>query len=419
VNAIVLLLGLLALSYLGSVLRGERAIRGIGLPSGAEYLCLGVALGPHALGVISKPLLDSFTPLLLVAASWITFIAGLGYSRVGSRPIAAGRAAVGVLGATAVGAAVFGAVYGALPLVAPELLGERVLLASGAACVSSGTTRQAVRWVVQRYSARGPLADTLADYARASALVPVVVVGALMAWFAVPGLSFMAFPARAGLTFGIGALLGLVALALLSRSLTRDEIWGILMGTSLLSMGVAARLGLSAPAATFALGLLIGTLSRHRLQLSDMLRPTERAVLLPMAVLAGALVDVRSAPAAAVIVPLCLAVRCVAELARGLVLVALSRTARPAGPFVAYGLMSTGDVTLACAVSIALAFDRPIALTLLAVAATGLLLGELVAPLALRRALARAGELEPSAPQTPAATPSPVERDVEREADPA
>jgi hypothetical protein len=418
-NAVLLLLGLLALSYLGSVLRGERAIRGLGLPSGAEYLCLGVVLGPHVLGIISKPLLESFAPLLLVAASWITFIAGLGYSRVGARPIAAGRALVGVVGAALVGAAVFVAVYQALPLVAPALLDDRVLLAGGAACLSSGTTRQAVRWVVQRYSAQGPLADALADYARASALVPVLSMAALMAWFSVPGLAFLAFPVRAGATLGIGALLGLVALALLSRRLTRDEIWGILVGTSLLSMGVAARLGLSAPAATFALGLLIGTLSRRRSELSDMVRPTERAVLLPMAVLAGALVDVKSAPAAAVLVPLCLGVRCLAELARGGLLVAFSRAARPAGPLVAYGLISTGDVSLACAVSIALAFERPAALTLLAIGAAGLLLGELVAPLALRRSLSRAGELAASPALAPQAQPPAVTAAADRGADAA
>src|SRR5690606_32864343 len=112
----------------------ERAIRGIGLPSGAEYLCLGVALGSHALGIIGRPLLETFEPLLVVAASWITFIAGLGYNRVGARPIAPSRALVGVLGAMLAGLGVFAAVYFALPLIGPELLDDRALLAGGAGC---------------------------------------------------------------------------------------------------------------------------------------------------------------------------------------------------------------------------------------------------------------------------------------------
>jgi len=414
-NAILLLLGLLALSYVGSLLRGDRAIRGLGLPSGAEYLCLGVVLGSHALGIIDRPLLESFEPLLVVAASWIAFIAGLGYNRVGVRPIAFGRAALGVLGAALAGLAVFAAVYFALPFVAPRLMEDRVLCAGGAGCVCSGTTRQAVRWVVQRYAAVGPLSDALADYARASALVPVVGLGLLLAYFPVPGLAFIGFSARAGLTLGIGALLGLVALALLSRGVTRDETWGILVGTALLSMGVAARLGLSPLAASFALGLTIGMLSRRRAELTSMVRPTERAVLLPLAVLAGALVDVTAAPRVLVLVPLALAARYAMEFVRGLWLCAGSAPARRAGPLVGYALVSTGEVTLACAVSIAVAFERPAALGVLAIAAAGLLLGEVVAPLALRRALVRTGELDLNA--EPLWEPRPG--DAERSSDPA
>jgi hypothetical protein len=415
VNAVLLLLGLLALSYLGSALRGDRAIRGLGLPSGAEYLCLGVGLGSHGLGIISKSLLESFEPLLVVIASWIAFIAGLGYSRVGTRPLAAGRALVGVLSTALVALAVFAAVFYAVPWLAPELLRDRVLVAGGAACVCSGSTRQAVRWVVQRYSATGPLADALADYARASALVPVLGLGLLLAFFPTPELAFMPLAARAGMTVGIGVSLGLVGLALVSRGVTRDELWGILVGTSLLSMGVAARLGLSPVTASFALGLSIGTLSHRRAELTAMVRPTERAVLLPMAVLAGALVDLRAAPGVAIIVPLALAARFAIELVRGLLLCAVSSAARRAGPLTGYALLSTGDVSLACAVSIAVAFHAPAALTVLAVAAGGLLLGELLGPLALRRVLVRAGELELDA--QPPWTPSPTE--PERSQDPA
>ena len=413
-NAILLLLGLLALSYLGSALRGERAIRGIGLASGAEYVCLGIALGPRALGIVSETLLESFAPLLLVGASWITFSAGLGYGRVGERSIAPLRALLGVLGTLLVGLAVFGAVHAALPIVAPALMAERLLVALGAACVASGTTRQAVRWVVQRQAARGPLSDTLADHARASSLVPVVAIACLLTLTPAPGLEVLAFPARVGLTFGIGALLGLIALALLSRGLTRDETWGILVGTSLLSMGVTTRLGLSPLAATFALGLTLGALPRRHGELSLMVRPTERAVLLPLAVLAGALLDPRAAPAIAFVVPIALAARFAAEPVRGALLLATSPAARPAGIAVAYGLVSTGEVTLACGVSLVLAFDGAVARTVLGVAVGGLLLGEIVAPLALRRALGRAGELD--SPEGPIWSMPPEEAPVSGDA---
>jgi len=397
VNALFLLIGLLVLSYLGSMLRGDRAIRGIGLPSGAEYLFLGFILGSHVLGVIPQELVLSFEPLLVIGASWIAFIAGLVYTQIGERRIVLHRALVGIIGTTLVAAGVGTAVWFALPFIAPQLMSDRVLLAGGSAIVSCASTRQAVRWIVQRHAASGPLSDALADFARASALVPVLGLSLLLAWFPDPKLAVFSFALRASLAWGVGIVLGLVALALASRGIKRDEMWGILVGTSLLAMGVSARLGLSSIAAAFALGITLGVASRRRAELAAMLRPTERAVLLPLAVLAGALIDVRQAPAVAWLIPLAIAGRFAAELVRGVWLLIASRSARLAGPLVGYNLLSSGDVTLACAVSIALSFERPAAFSILAVAAAGVIVGELVAPLALKRSLGRAGELESGA----------------------
>ena len=65
-----LLLGLLVLAYFGGILVGDRTIRGFGLPSGSEYLLLGLAVGPRALGIVHSALIDAFTPVLLVGSSW-------------------------------------------------------------------------------------------------------------------------------------------------------------------------------------------------------------------------------------------------------------------------------------------------------------------------------------------------------------
>ncbi len=397
-NAILLLLGLLVLSYVGSALHGTRSIRGLGLPSGAEYLCLGFVLGSNVLGLIPPSLLEIFEPLLLVGASWIAFVAGLTFTQVGQRRLAFGRACVGVLSTLLLGLGVAAAVWFVLPLLAPELLQERITLAGGIAIVCCGSTRQALRWIVQRHAAHGPLSDALADYARASALVPVLGLSFLMAHFPEPSLVAAGFAARVGATWGIGMLFGLIAVLLVGRGLTRDEIWGLLVGTSLLSMGVAARLGLSSVAAVFALGLTLGALSTHRVELYTMVRPTERAVLLPLAVLAGALIQLRDARAVALLVALAIGARFFGELARGGLLMLASSAARHAGPLVGLSLVSSGDVTLACAVSIALSFHGPAGLTVLAVAGAGLLVGELVGPFALRRCLLRAGELAVEAP---------------------
>lgn len=392
-SAIALLLGLFLLSYVGSSLVGKRVIAGFGLPSGAEYLVLGFLLGPHALGIISRSLLASFEPLLVVGAAWIALCSGLTYTLVGERRIRPLLALLGVLGTLLVLAVTGGATWLALPFVRVLEPTERLLVAGGVGVVSCGCTRQAVRWVVERYAASGPLSDVLADQARASAFVPVFGVSLLLAAFPSPALAAVPLEARVAITWCVGGLLALVAFLLVERGLVKDEVWGIIVGTSLLVMGVSARLGLSAVASAFALGLCLGVLSRRRRELAAMLRPTERGVLLPLALLAGALVNLREAPGAALCVPLAIAARLGAELVRGAGLWLLVPRARPAGLLIGQCFSSTGEVSLACAVSLALSLRTPLAQTVLVVAVANVLTGELLAPLALRRALARAGEL--------------------------
>jgi hypothetical protein len=398
-SAIALLLGLLVLSYMGGIVRGGRAIQGFGLPSGAEYLCLGFVCGSHVLGLVPETLLEAFRPLLLVGAAWIALVAGLGYTRIGDRRIRVSNALVGVLSATLVGSAVGAAVWFVLPHLRPDLASDRSLLAGGMAILSCASTRHAVRWVVLRYAAKGPLSDALADYARASALVPIFGLSLLFAHSSVPGLLEIGLLGRALLTWGIGAILGLVAVLLIGRGLTRDEIWGVIVGTLLLAVGVAAELGLSGVSAAFSLGLTLGVLSAQRPQLVRMLRPTEPAVLVPLAVLAGALMSLHDPRLLWLLVPLGLGARGVAELLRGALLSLGSRAARPAGPIVGLGMMTMGEITLACAVSLELSFERGAAKSLLAIGIISMLAGELIGPLALRRALRLAGELEAGEPE--------------------
>jgi hypothetical protein len=398
-SAIALLLGLLVLSYLGGIVRGGRAIQGFGLPSGAEYLCLGFVCGGHVLGLISASLIDSFRPVLLVGAAWLALVTGLGYTRIGDRPIRLSSALIGVFSALLVALALGAAAWFAIGRLRPDLAADRSLLAGGIAIVSCASTRHAVRWVVQRYAAKGPLSDALADYARASALVPILGLSLLLAQSSVPGLVAIGFAGRVALTWGIGLTLGLVAVLLIGRGLTRDETWGVVVGTLLLTTGVAAELGLSALSAAFSLGLTLGCLSSRRPELVRMLRPTESAVLLPLAVLAGALVNLHEAPGLWLLVPLGLGARFVVELARGALLALCTKAARPAGPLVGLGMMAMGEMTLACAVAIALSFHTPAAKSVLALAVVAVLAGELLGPLTLRRALSRAGELDAGEPE--------------------
>jgi hypothetical protein len=390
-ESIALLLGLLLLAYLGSGLVGGRAIRGFGLPSGAEYLVLGFALGPHVLDVVGRSLAQSFEPVALVGTGWLALVIGVGYVRVADRYMAPGRAVAGVVLGVVTCAAVAAIAYYATPYFADFQGFERLALALGMGAVASVTTRHSVRWVVERHGARGPLSDFAADAARASALVPPL--GLCLVFVLVPGgaLVEVSAPWRALATLLLGVALGFIAALLLGRDFRRDESWGVLLGTGLLVLGAADRLGLSLVAAMFAMGLTLAA-SRHRLEIKAMLTPTEKPVLLPVTLLAGANLNLELPTGVYGIVVAALLAKVLVRLLLGFV---LSRgPARGAGG-ADFGLsmLAAGGFSMAAALAFAARIEGQLADAVLLFAALATLLGEWLGPSALRRALERSGEL--------------------------
>ncbi|HVJ15050.1 MAG TPA: potassium transporter Kef, partial [Polyangiaceae bacterium] len=273
-------------------------------------------------------------------------------------------------------------------------LGADQRLASlGAGLVMAETTRHMIRWVAERHGAHGPLSDWLADMARGSALVPVAAVAALSASFPHEGM-VLPFAARLGITFGVGIVLGLVATVLLGREFRQTESWGILIGTSLLGMGVAVRLGLSPLGTSFALGLTLSVVSKHQLDIRALVQPTEKPVMLPVLLIAGLYVDFALLRQFWPLVLAALCARLLAELVRGALINVLVPASRASGPLIGAGLVAIGPITMAAALALNMRMPSPITAAVLNLAVVGALFGELIGPVTLRRALERAGETQ-------------------------
>jgi hypothetical protein len=272
---------------------------------------------------------------------------------------------------------------------------EVIAFAAVAGIVCSETTRHSVRWVVERHGAKGPLADLAADTARASALFGSLALSVVNSWLpgaALPGFSVLE---RVGVSLGLGVVLGLTATLLLGREFRRDESWGILLGTSLLGTGAAARLNLSPLSTTFAMGLTLAIVSRHRLDIKAMVTPTEKPVLLPVALLAGAYVNVKLPTVLLVIVGAALVVKILARVLCGSLLSVSMKPVRGVGLEVGGSMLSSGALALALALAFAVRHPGTVADSVLLLAALGVLIGEWLGPGALRRALSRAGEIKP------------------------
>ncbi|MEO7096907.1 MAG: potassium transporter Kef, partial [Polyangiales bacterium] len=95
-NTIVVLMGLLLFSYLGTFLaRGGKGL-GAGLPSSSEFLVIGVLAGPLVLGAMTRASLETFDPIAYVAAGWLALSSGLEYGYAGSRRVSIARLAQGI-----------------------------------------------------------------------------------------------------------------------------------------------------------------------------------------------------------------------------------------------------------------------------------------------------------------------------------
>jgi Kef-type K+ transport system membrane component KefB len=395
-NTLVLMMALVGLSFLSGIFGRGRSIRGLGLPSGAEWVILGFLLGPDLLGAIDRPMQLDIEPVLYVAVGWVGLVLGLDYGVVRSRRLRRGRIALGVFLGLVTVAAVAGAAWFLAPYLGAALSPrDRLVLALGLGAVGSETTSNAVRWVAERHGALGPLSELLDDLAEAKDVVPIVAAGiglCLHPRFEIPHAAASASLIVPGAVLVTAALLGGICSIMLRREERSEQSWGIIVGIALLAAGTTARLGLPVITALFTIGLVIGVSSRHRDRLVGMIDPTKRSALLPVLLLAGA----RIAPGQFARYGLVVAG---VVLARAAVLhvigLGVARLVTLPSPERRLGLamLPAGELTISIGLSFALVFPGAIGEAVLLSAAVVTLLGEAVGPIALRAALRRAGEL--------------------------
>jgi hypothetical protein len=125
-----------------------------------------------------------------------------------------------------------------------------------------------------------------------------------------------------------------------------------------------------------------------------MVAPTERPVLLPALLLAGAHLSFHDNPRLPWIAVTAIAMRFAAKIVVGWILTAASPAARKAGGLVGLSLMSSGALAMSIGLAFALRFPGMLGDTVLVVAALSATVGEFVGPASLRMALKRAGEID-------------------------
>jgi hypothetical protein len=395
-----LLLALLVVAYIGSLWAAARG-RSFGSPSGAEYVVLGCLLGPRALGVVGDEALASFEPVAHVALGWIALGYGLECGLVGERPAPLRSNLLAIAVTTMTACTVAGCVYWVANRLGFAGSPPLPVLAVTLGLVSAETTRHALRRVSERHEARGPLSELVAEVAAADDALVLVGLSFLFAVATGPlQVGELRVPEAGGAaaTLAVGVVLGGALAWLLARAPRHVEWWTLLLGGAWIATGAATRVGLSAMAATFAMGLTLSIASREAPRLRALVLATEGPVLLPALLLAGAHLGLPHGSGEALIVAGAIGGRVVSSLVMGTLMAGARKSTRAGTRWLGLGLLSSGTLTMMVAFSVQLREGGMIGRLALLTAAGGTLLGELFGPFALRRALRRAGELQDREP---------------------
>jgi Kef-type K+ transport system membrane component KefB len=289
-NESLLLVVIVAVSYLAAHVVFDRLARRFTIVSGAEYLLLGIVLGPQVSGLLAPDIIDSFSPLVTLGLGWIGTLTGAqlllrGLVRV---PAVTYRVAMAeaVLSGTVLWGALFGVLHWGLELrvetatIAAAALALVGILSSsaGVRVFSVGTSVPIVRQLEVAVSLQAVLAsaglallfalrhDTPAGLPRA--LVPTE-------WMAI--------------TIAIGVVGGVLFHVFVGDERKIDRLFISLAGAIILVSGAAAALRLSPVFAALVFGAILANTSTSRAELTAALRRVERPFQFVLLLFAGAI----------------------------------------------------------------------------------------------------------------------------------
>lgn len=401
-----LFLTLMLLALIGSLLSERPELRRMGMASGIEFVVMGILVGPHLLGLVTHHTVSGFEPLLLMALGWLAAALGIQHGVYEGQWVGLRVYFTGVALATVTGGGVLAATY----LMAVHVLGwgvtDSVLLSLGCFAVCAGTTHLGVRWATEERTSEHPLSRLLGGLSVADDLPPLLALAVLTAWApsaetALP-LSGWGW-ALAGL--GLGVALGATVAALLGRTLERTELWPVLLGAVLLVVGIALRLEWPLLTTSFLFGASLALLSPHRGAIRRLVVRTERPLLLPSLLLAGALVELPRSSGEWLLVGLAVLVRLALQFVGGAAVAQSFAASREAGPALRRSLMPAGSASLAIGLTVLLRHPGGAGRVVLVVAVAVTLIGELLGGRALRRVLTAQNGSSESEPPPVEASP--------------
>jgi Kef-type K+ transport system membrane component KefB len=361
--------------------------------SAAEYLVLGILLGPQVLGALSPSLLNGLTPVVTLALGWIGATVGTEFrlTRLVATPARSFRIAFAESALTFVTVAALEFVVLSWTSAASDSLVLVPALVLGAMATSSSSAGIGI--VAEVLGRRGAVVRQLQLSTQINAFVAVSIYGLLLAVHhaAIPASRPLTPTEWAVISIALGVVGGALFHIFLGDTPDPDRLFVSLVGAIVLVSGAASYLRLSPILSALFFGIILAnTTTRPEVLVTAMSR-VERPFYFVLLLLGGAMwhPSVR-----AWVLPVALFI-----LARALAKVAASRLAARAngalpqlGPHWGRALLGQGRLTLAIGVSYLRQPDTPFNDLVFTAAVASILLTEFFSARLVRSVLPGQGD---------------------------
>lgn len=286
-----LLILVVAIAYLATHVAYEWLARRLLVVSGAEYLVLGVLLGPQVSGLFPADAAVQFRPLVILGIGWLGLAVGMQFRLQRLLRIPAVRyrlslvQSVCTLALVGAGASMAVAYVYQLPAAVAVIPG----MALGAIAVASTPTGLDVAF--GRTATRAPVLEQIEVALGMDALVSVLGFGLLLAWaHAAPPVAVRALTTTEWVvvTLGIGLVGGTLFHLFLGEERDADRLFVSLAGAVIVTSGAAAYLDLSPALAALVMGALLANTMRSPAPVQRVLAASERPLYYTLLLLAGA-----------------------------------------------------------------------------------------------------------------------------------
>lgn len=289
-SASLVLIIIVATAYLATHLLYEWLAKRLLIVSGAEYLVLGILLGPQVSGVIPVEAAESFGPIIVLGIGWIGLTVGMQFYLPRLVRISGLTFRLAVIESLLTLGVVGGALWWALPRLGltSDFWAIVPALALGAIAVAS--TPAGLDIVLRDRTRRAPVVQQLETSLGVNSFVAILTVGILFAWVHRAPVNALRPPTPtewAVITVGIGVLGGTLFHLFLGDERKVDRLVVSLGGAVILASGTAAYLNVSPLLATLVVGIVLVNTSRGRDELRTVLASAERPFYYVLLLLAG------------------------------------------------------------------------------------------------------------------------------------